>query len=138
MSPFSTLPLSIGIDVAKELAQMLNCPTGKSQEMIACMRKRDARDILKTSEPTNSRFVDVLYFAPVVDKNFLHDTPENLLKKRDFKQAKLMIGFTSHESGIFLGVVAYSFGLTESANNGVSQAYFRTFLTKLAHHRNSG
>ena len=138
LSPFATLPLSIGIDVAKELAQKLNCPTGKSHEMMACMRKRDARKILEFSEPKNSRFVDVLYFAPVIDKNFLYDTPENLLEKGDFKQAKLMIGFASNEGGIFLGLVAYSFGLTERANNGASQAYFRTFLTKLAHHRNSG
>ena len=138
MSPFTTLPLSIGIDVGKELAGKLNCPTGQSHQMIVCMRNRNAKDILETSEPKNSRFVDILYFAPVVDKNFLHDTPENLLKKGDFKKAKLMIGFTSNEGSIFLGLVAYSFGLTESANNGVSQAYFRTFLTKRAHHRNNG
>ena len=138
LTSWATLPVSIGVEVAKELAQKLNCPTGNHHELVECMRKKEAADILQASEPKNSQFVDSLSFAPVVDKNFLHDTPWNLRKNGDFKKAKLIIGFTSNEGGTFLGILAYSFALAETMDNGVSQSYFKTFLTKLSQHRNSG
>ena len=47
LTSWSTLPVSIGVEVAKELAQKLNCPTGHVQELVECMRKKEAADILQ-------------------------------------------------------------------------------------------
>ena len=106
--------------------------------MVACLREKEAADLLKFSRSNNFRFVDYLQWAPVVDKNFLHDTPRNLRQKGDFKKVPFMISFNSHEGGTYLSLIAsYSFGMVESVDNGVNGSYFKTFVTKLAHHRNS-
>ena len=137
-SPFAIQPTSFGVGFAKELAQKLNCPTGNHDTMVACLREKEAADLLKFSRSKNFQFVDYIQWAPVVDKNFLQDTPRNLRQKGDFKQVPLMISFNSREGGVFFGQIANgSFGMTESVDNGVSRSYFKTFITKLAHHRNS-
>ena len=138
LSPFAIQPTSFGVGFAKELAQKLNCPTGNHNTMVACLREKEAADLLKFSRSNNFRFVDYLQWAPVVDKNFLHDTPRNLRQKGDFKKVPFMISFNSHEGGTYLSLIAnYSFGMVESVDNGVNGSYFKTFVTKLAHHRNS-
>ena len=138
LTPWATMPISIGVDFAKELAQKLNCPSGNHDKMMACIRKKDAKDIQKMSETKNDLFVDSFFFAPVVDNNFLRDTPRSLRKEQNFKNSTLMIGFTSDEGSAFLGILATSFGMMGRLENGVNQSYFRTFLNKLAYHRNTG
>ena len=138
-SPFAIQPTSFGLRFTKELAQKLACGTSEYSAMVACMRQKKAMDIQKAVESIRFGFIDNIYWAPVVDKNFLHDTPRNLRKMGNFKQVPLMISFNSQEGATFLGdMVNNSFGLMESVDNGVSQALFKTFLTKIAHARNSG
>jgi len=49
-----------------------------------------------------------------------------------------MISFNSQEGGTFLGPYSRSsFGLTENVDNGVSSSFFKQFVTKFAHTRNS-
>ena len=138
VSPFAIQPTSIGISVAKELAQKLSCPTGQHSEMVACLREKKDTDIQTASQTSSLKFVDYLQWAPVVDKTFLYDTPRNLRKKGDFKQVPLIIGFTSNEGSFTLPLMAKdTFGMTENVDNGVSPNFFMTFLTKFAHARNS-
>ena len=138
VSPFAIQPTSIGISVAKELAQKLSCPTGQHSEMVACLREKKDTDIQTASQTSSLKFVDYLQWAPVVDKTFLYDTPRNLRKKGDFKQVPLIIGFTSNEGSFTLPLMAKdTFGMTENLDNGVSPNFFMTFLTKFAHARNS-
>ena len=92
----------------------------------------------KAAESIKFGVADYLYWAPVVDKNFLHDTPHVLRKKGEFKQVPLIITFTSHEGSFFLGdMVNNSLGLMESVDNGVSPTLFKSFLIKFAHVQNS-
>ena len=71
----------------------------------------------RAAESIKSGFVD---WAPVVDKNFLHDTPQVLRKKGEFKQVPLIITFTSNEGATFLGdIVNNSYGLMESVDESV-------------------
>ena len=132
-------PTSFGVNYAKELSQKLNCPVGNHDAMVNCIREKGAADIQNASKSTNSyRSVDYLQWAPVVDKNFLHDTPQNLRGKGDFERVPLMIGFTSNESADSLESMAEKFfGLTESVDNGVSPVYFKTFIAKLSQALNS-
>ena len=76
-----------------------------------------------------------------MDKNFLSDTARNLRKNHengDFRPLPLMISFNSQEGATFINEVARStFGkMAESVEHGVNPAYFKAFLTKLAHGRN--
>ena len=107
--------------------------------MVNCIREKGTADIQNASKSTNSYGpVDYLQWAPVVDKNFLHDTPQKLRGKGDFKRVPLMIGFTSNESADSLESMAEKFfGLTESVDNGVSPVYFKTFIAKLSQALNS-
>ena len=139
LSPFAIQPTAFGVGFAKELARKLDCTTDDHSLMVACIHKKDSADIQTASKSTNVRSVDYLQWAPHVDKNFLHDTPRNLRKKKDFRHVPLMISFNSHEGSFSLNsIVESSFGLMESVDNGVSPALFKSFLTKYAHARNSG
>ncbi|KAL9966491.1 hypothetical protein ACROYT_G024573 [Oculina patagonica] len=138
LSPFAIQPVSFGLRFAKELAQELDCTTSDHEAMVACIRRKRETDIQKASESINYRFYDYLRWAPVVDDHFLLDTPRNLRKKGDFKKVKLMISFTSQEGGASVGYFANSsFGMAASVDDGVSPSFFKEFITKLAHGRNS-
>ncbi|KAL9966485.1 hypothetical protein ACROYT_G024567 [Oculina patagonica] len=138
LSPFAIQPVSSGLRFAKELAQKLNCATSDHSVMITCLREKKATDIQRASESIRNRFTDYFPWEPVVDNNFLHDTPRNLRSQGKFKKVKLMISFNSNEGGTFLGFMVNStFGLSESVDNGVSRSVFKTFLRKLAHARNN-
>ena len=133
LSPFAIQPTSFGLRFTKELAQKLNCGSSDHYAMVSCMRSKTASDMQKAAESIKFGFVNYLYWAPVVDKNFLHDTPHLLRKKGEFKQVPLIITFTSDEGSFFLGdMVNNSLGLMESVDNGVSPTLFKSFLTKFA------
>jgi len=138
LSPFAIQPTSFGVGFAKELAQKLNCPTSDHSAMVSCLSEKEAADILKASRSNNFQFVDYVQWAPVVDKNFLHDRPLNLRQKGDFKKVPFIISFNSHEGGTYLSLIAnHSFGMLQSVDDGVNESYFKTFVAKLARHRNS-
>ena len=137
LCPFAIQPISSGLRFAKDLAQKLNCATSDHSVMIACILEKKDTDIQKASESIRYLFTDYFPWEPVVDNNFLHDTPRNLRSKGKLRKVKLMISFTSHEGGTFLGSMVNSFGVSESVDNGVSPSVFKTFLRKLAHARNN-
>ena len=138
LSPFAIQPTSFGVGFAKELAQKLNCPTSDHSAMVSCLSEKEAAHILKASRSNNFQFVDYVQWAPVVDKNFLHDRPLNLRQKGDFKKVPFIISFNSHEGGTYLSLIAnHSFGMLQSVDDGVNEPYFKKFVAKLARHRNS-
>ena len=139
LNPFAIQPVSSGLRFAKELAQKLKCATSDHSAMIACIREKKGADIQKASESIQVRFTDYFPWEPVVDNNFLHDTPRNLRSQGKFMKVKLLLCFTSHEgSNFFRFMVNSSFGLSESVENGVKPSVFKTFIQKLARARNSG
>ena len=138
LSPFAIQPTSFGLRFTKELAQKLNCGSSDHSAMVSCMRSKTASDMQTAAESIRFSFINVINWAPVVDKNFLHDTPQVLRKKGEFKQVPLIITFTSNEGASFLGdMVNNSFGLMENVDNGVSPTLFKSFLTKFAQAQDS-
>ena len=134
LSSFAIQPSSLGLRFAEELAGNVDCTTSDHSAMIACMRDKKGVEIQKAAEKLKYPFTDVLIWAPVVDKVFLFDTPRNLREKGEFKKVKLMISFNSHEGGFYLGLTAkWTFGMTESLDNGVSPSFFKEFVTKIAY-----
>lgn len=106
--------------------------------MVACIRQKSASEVKKAADSANYGISsDYLNWAPVVDKNFLHDTPRNLRSKQKFKNASLMISFNSQEAASHLAVVVKSYGLMVNVSEGISLSFFKAFLTKLAHRQNS-
>ena len=138
LSPFAIHPVSFGLNHTEVLAEKLKCTTSDHNAMVTCIRQKDASEIKEAADSVNYEVgADYLQWAPVVDNNFLHDTPRNLRAKKEFRKVNLMIGFTSQESANSLPITAKSFGLVQDVNDGVSPSFFKTFLTKLAHLRNS-
>ena len=139
LSPWVVQPTGYGARFAKELAQKLDCTTSEPNEMIACIRDKEGTAVQKASESITHRFYDINMWSPVVDMNFLHDTPRNLRKKGRFSKVPFMVSFNSHEGATTLGfMVNSSFGLMKSVDNGVNPDLFNAFLVKFAHGRNSG
>ena len=139
LCPFAILPAtSLGLRFAKELAEKLNCAKSNHNAMVACIREKEAKDIMEATKLIKYASTGHGMWAPVVDMNFLHDTPRNLRQSGDYKKVPLIIGFTSDEGASFLGVMMNaSFELMESVSNGVRPALFKSFLTKFTHARNS-
>ena len=134
LSSFAIQPTSLGIRIAKDLAQNLDCATSEHNAMIACIREKKAAEIQRASQKVEYVFADVLMWAPVVDKIFLRDTPRNLREKGEFKKVKFMISFNSHEGASYVGAIAgLTFGMTESVENGVNPSYFNEFVTGYAY-----
>ena len=130
LSSFAIQPVSFGLRFAKELAQNLDCTTRDHSAMVTCVRSKKGEEIQNASNSISYQFYEYLRWAPVVDKNFLLDTPQNLRNKREFEKVKLMISFNSQEGGAALG-------MTGSVDEGVSPSLFKEFLTTLAHGLNS-
>ena len=138
LSPFAIQPTSVGLRFAKELAEKLNCAKSDHDDMVACIREKEAKDIMEANKLIKYAFTDHPMWAPVVDMNFLHDTPRNLRQSEGYKKVPLIIGFTSDEGATFLNfMVNASFELMESVSNGVRPALFKSFLTKFTQARNS-
>lgn len=139
LSPQAFQSTSFGLHYAKDLAQKLNCPTDDHGNMVPCLREKSPTEILEASETANFQIMDYTHWGPVVDKSFLHDTPQNLRKKGEFKNAPLMISFNSNEGAGALGIMANLsyIGLMQSVDNGISKAFFKTFLAKYAQARHS-
>lgn len=106
--------------------------------MVTCIKKKEATEIVGATKLVNFPLIVDLRLAPVVDKNFLNDTPDNLRKKGDFKNVPLMISFNSDEAGIILSPMIMSLGLTERVDDGVTPSFFNTFLTRLAYAHDFG
>ena len=79
LSPFAIQPTSFGLRFTKELAQKLNCGSSDHSAKVSCMRSKTASAMQRAAESIKFGLVD---WAPVVDKNVLHDTPQVLRKKR--------------------------------------------------------
>lgn len=79
--------------VAKEVGCLL---TGSKRKMIDCMRSADALKF-----PVNEANI----WRPIVDGNFLLDTPRNLRNAGKFHDIPYMAGFTSREGSYFFSNV---------------------------------
>ena len=137
LSPFAVQPVSSALRYAKEIAKKLDCKTSDHSLMIACVREKTDQEVQKAAESIQFRFYNHPLWTPVVDENFLLDTPRNLRTKGNFKKAKLMISFNSQEGATVLSLIASSLGLNGSVDNGVSPSFFRAFVKRLAYARNS-
>ena len=92
LSPYATGSNTAAVEHTKHLAEVTGCPVDESSAIIRCLRAKEARELL----------IDTInVWRPVVDGDFLPDTPENLRKTGKFNLVTLMAGFTSQEGAYF-------------------------------------
>ena len=134
LSSFAIQPTSFGVSNAAKLAEKLSCADKDQNAMIHCLREKEASDIKKAADSIAAHAIAntqslpaYLTWAPVVDKNFLHDTPRNLRYKKNFKSKPFMISFNSQETAEIVGV------FFNSSSSGVSQAFFKTLIKVFTH-----
>ena len=92
LSPYGIGSNTTAVAHTNELASSLGCRTDENTEIIECLRSVEAHKLL-SGRPN--------LWRPVVDGDFLPDTPENLRKSGKFNQVTLMAGFTSQEGAYF-------------------------------------
>ncbi|CAH1782379.1 unnamed protein product, partial [Owenia fusiformis] len=87
----------------KRTAAKVSCDLPKMVEMVKCLRKVKAKDLLTAALPPPSLLGDLWKWMPVVDGNFIVEDPLDMKKKkrgpviRMLKSIDLMIGFNNHD-----------------------------------------
>ena len=92
LSPFAIGSTEEVTKQSKKVAKQVGCSVKESRKMIECLRSVDAFEF-----PVK----DVNVWRPIVDDNFLPDTPRNLRKAGRFHYVPYMAGFTSREGSYF-------------------------------------
>ncbi|XP_044728520.1 juvenile hormone esterase-like [Chrysoperla carnea] len=103
-SPLAELKFTTNqLDLAIKQARLLDCPTNSSQEIIECLRTKDAEDISTTLDS----FMEVgkepsLIWHAVIEpehsgEKFLTDDPNKLFYKGQFSKVPFMTGVTELE-----------------------------------------
>lgn len=102
-SPTGAFNYSNQLYLAEKQAELLNCSTETSKEIIDCLRTKDAEDISTTffsfqevgSNPT-------LIWRPVIEpehpgEKFLTDDPTKLFNEGKFRKVPFMVGISEEE-----------------------------------------
>jgi len=92
LSPFAIGSSEEVTKQSKKVAKQVGCSVKESRKMIECLRSVDAFKF-----PVK----EVNVWRPIVDNNFLPDTPRNLRKAGRFHYVPYMAGFTSREGSYF-------------------------------------
>nr|XP_033772524.1 cholinesterase-like [Geotrypetes seraphini] len=101
-------------DVARSkalaLADLLACPTTNDIEIITCLQSKDPQEITKHqfSIPVDDLAL-LTYFTPIIDRDFLTDTPEKMMELGQFKSSEIMAGVVKNEGSLFTVYLGYGF-----------------------------
>uniref|UniRef100_P37136-2 Isoform H of Acetylcholinesterase n=1 Tax=Rattus norvegicus TaxID=10116 RepID=P37136-2 len=113
--PWATVSAGEARRRATLLARLVGCPPGgaggNDTELISCLRTRPAQDLVDHEWhvlPQESIFR--FSFVPVVDGDFLSDTPDALINTGDFQDLQVLVGVVKDEGSYFLvyGVPGFS------------------------------
>lgn len=109
------------------LARLLGCPMGAAgandTELVACLRGQPAKKLVDFEWhvlPQDSVFR--FSFVPVLDGDFLSDTPEALLEAGDFSNLQVLAGVVKDEGSYFL--VYGAPGFSKDNESLISRAQF--------------
>lgn len=85
------------------LAEFTGCSKENEAEMIKCLQNKDPQEILLNERfilPTDSLLA--VNFGPIVDGDFLTDTPHRLLQLGQVKNTQILVGVNKDEGSSFL------------------------------------
>nr|KAF6439627.1 acetylcholinesterase (Cartwright blood group) [Rousettus aegyptiacus] len=125
--PWATVGMGEARRRATLLARLVGCPPGgagsNDTELVACLRTRPAQDLVDHEWhvlPQESVFR--FSFVPVVDGDFLSDTPEALINTGDFHNLQVLVGVVKDEGSYFL--VYGAPGFSKDNESLISRAQF--------------
>ncbi|XP_033096049.1 cholinesterase 2-like [Anneissia japonica] len=107
LSPWAYYTKEEGTRRGKMLADGLDCTMSTSgqpfdvDEMVQCMRARDAVDILDQMWITQGEFLNFA-FVPVIDGEFITEAPQETINKKSFKSRDIIIGSNTNEANFFV------------------------------------
>ncbi|KAM9808137.1 carboxylesterase 3 [Neosynchiropus ocellatus] len=81
---------------AQVVANLMGCGSSSTQEMVSCFRGKSRDELIEATKRMR------IYLGAAVDGEFLTDTPEELLKKKEVLKVPVMMGITNHEFGWIL------------------------------------
>lgn len=109
------------------LAQVLHCTSSNEMEILSCLQNKDPQEIFNQQGAVlTSRSLLELPFIPVVDGDFLPDTPDTLLKNGKFKQTQILVGVNKDEGAPFL--VYGAPGFNKDTDSLINETQFRDSL----------
>ncbi|XP_045060406.1 acetylcholinesterase isoform X4 [Desmodus rotundus] len=125
--PWATVGMGEARRRATLLARLVGCPPGgagsNDTELVACLRTRPAQDLVDHEWhvlPQESVFR--FSFVPVIDGDFLSDTPEALINAGDFQGLQVLVGVVKDEGSYFL--VYGAPGFSKDNESLISRAQF--------------
>ncbi|XP_044727814.1 esterase E4-like [Chrysoperla carnea] len=89
--------------LAEKQAELLDCPSSNSLEILECLKTKDAEDISTTLSSFQELGLDpILIWKPVVEpahsgEKFLTDDPNKLFKEGKFTKVPILCGITDNE-----------------------------------------
>ncbi|KAF2899652.1 hypothetical protein ILUMI_06512 [Ignelater luminosus] len=96
--------------LTKRLAQSFNCPTHTSYEIMECLKKIDAYDLINARNLFEWNIIPLLRFRPVIEPNvegaFLTEHPADIIKSGKAANVPFLVGFNS-EDGTFQSAPIY-------------------------------
>ncbi|XP_007567879.1 acetylcholinesterase [Poecilia formosa] len=85
------------------LAKLVNCNGGNDTELVDCLRNKTPQELIDQEWlvlPWSALFR--FSFVPVVDGDFLPDTPEAMINSGNFKDTQILLGVNQDEGSYFL------------------------------------
>ena len=126
---FGLQTINEAIERTKQLARKLDCDVISNRTLVSCILNKRATVINQAMQLIDWQDHEHFIWSPVVDNNFLYDSPQNLRKEDKFEKVNLIIGFNSNEGASLLEVLMRNtFGLGTTAENGVTASQFKTLL----------
>ncbi|KAF7269615.1 hypothetical protein GWI33_017341 [Rhynchophorus ferrugineus] len=102
---WATAPKNENVQNSKKLAESLDCPVGDTNQMVECLRKHDANDIVKRDVVFMEwDFDPMIPFKPTVEPDvegaFLTQHPIDVVREGKSAPVPLIIGITSEDGAL--------------------------------------
>uniref|UniRef100_H3CFZ4 Carboxylic ester hydrolase n=1 Tax=Tetraodon nigroviridis TaxID=99883 RepID=H3CFZ4_TETNG len=81
---------------AKIVANLTGCQQSSTEEMIRCVKGKKREDLIRVAKQMR------IFLGAVVDGDFLTDTAEELLRRKEVLKVPVLMGITNHEFGWIL------------------------------------
>lgn len=95
------------VNEAFRIGEAMGCNTRSTNMLVDCLRQVDAQTLENTAEAIFVRL------GPTIDGVFLQESPLELVKRGDFKQCPLTVGFNRDEGTLFLVIQFFSLALED-------------------------
>ena len=126
LSQWAVDPPSVAKARARSLANTLGCDAGDetpAADILECVTRHDARTISQKMWTILDRSHIPTPFVPTVDRYFLRDHPDDIVRKRGFKKTPILLGVNKDEGSYFL-VYIFPDIVNLTATHRVSRAEF--------------